>query len=87
MEGPERRCGNSLLVGVGWVYVCNVVGGGSYISVSDSTNLVMLMMMEGPARGLAYAIDTLTILWGSSSNRFGDFLLLLICVKFAQPGT
>ena len=56
MEGPaERRCVNSLLVGVGSVHVCNM----SYISVSDSTNLVMLMMMEGPARGLAYAFETL----------------------------
>ena len=35
-----------------------------YIFVSDSINLVMLMMMEGPSeRGLAYAIETLTRLW------------------------
>ena len=31
-----------------------------YIFVPDSINLVMLMMMEGLERGLAYAIETLT---------------------------
>ena len=31
-----------------------------YIFVSDSINLVMLMMMEGSERGLAYTIETLT---------------------------
>ena len=31
-----------------------------YIFVSDSINLVMLMIMEGPERGLAYAIESLT---------------------------
>ncbi len=43
-----------------------MVGGGSYISVFvvKSTNLVMLMMMEEPERGLAYAFETFTILWG-----------------------
>ena len=35
-----------------------------YLYVVDRTNLVMLMMMEGPERGLAYAIETPTILWG-----------------------
>ena len=50
------------LVGVGLVCACNMVGGGSYISVSDSTNLAMLMMIEGPEHGLAYAFETLTIL-------------------------
>ena len=32
------------------VYVCSMVGSGSYIFVFDSTILVMLWMMEGPER-------------------------------------
>ena len=36
-----------------------------YLSVFDSISLVMMVMMEGPERGLAYAIETLTILWNT----------------------
>ena len=51
-----------------------------YIFVSDSIDLVMLMMMEGPERGLVYAIETLTTVGNYNKNRFGDSSLL-ICVK------
>ena len=33
-----------------------------YLCVVESSNVVLLMMIEGPEHGLAYAFETLTIL-------------------------
>ena len=44
------------------MYLCSVLGSGIYyVCVFDSISLMMLMMMEGLQRGLAYAIETPTI--------------------------
>ncbi len=66
MKDPSVDVGTRRFVGVGLVCVYNMVGGGRYIilSVVESTNLMMRMMMEQPEHSFAYAFEAFTIYVG-----------------------
>ena len=66
--------------------LCSMLGTGIYyLCVLDSISLMMLMMIEGPERGLAYAIETLTIL-GKTMIDLGIRLCINLCQVLAHPG-
>ena len=57
-------------------YLCSMVGSVIYyLCVLDNIGLEMLVMLEGPERGLAYAIETVTIV-GKTVIDLGIFVFV-----------